>query len=85
MIFSDGQPSTLQVHNVRWQERGRLGAMFRMGPPSRIFTTMERPLNRMIRYFVSGIVSRGDRSRFGLRLATDVIQVIAMADQSLRD
>jgi predicted dehydrogenase len=84
MIFSDGQSSTLEVHNIDWGQREQLGTTFRLGPPSRVFTTKERPLKRMVEYFVRGIAQRGDRSRFGIAAAVDVIRVIEMADRALR-
>ena len=85
MIFSDGQPSTLEVYDVGWQQRNQSESTFRLGVPSRTFTTMERPLTRMIRYFVRGVMSAGDRSRFGVTAAVDVIRVLAMADDSLHE
>jgi predicted dehydrogenase len=83
MIFSDGDPSTLEVYDVGWRQRPQSGTMFRLSAPSRIFTAAERPLTRMVRYFVRGIVHRGDRARFGVALAMDVIRVLETADRAL--
>lgn len=84
MIFSDGQPSTLEVHEVGWRQREQLGPMFRLSPPSRVFTTKERPLKRMVEYFIRGITRRGGRSRFRVAPAVDVVRVIEMADRALK-
>ena len=85
MIFSDGDPSTLEVYDVGWRQRPQSGTMFRLQTPSRIFTATERPLTRMVRYFVRGIVHRGDRARFGVTLAMDVIRVLETADRALQE
>lgn len=84
MIFSDGDPSTLEVYDVEWRPRRQLGTTFRLQAPSRTFTATERPLARMVRYFVRGILRRGDRARFGVALAMDVIRVLELADRDLK-
>jgi hypothetical protein len=82
-MFSDAETSRLDRRDSPWDERERLPSTFRPPSPKTIFQTSERPLTRMVDYFVRGVSGGGDISRFGLGLASDVVGVVAQAEQRL--
>ena len=53
-----------------------------LGPPTALPVPEGMPLTRALEHFVEG-VSGGDRSRFGLELATDVVRTLDAAQVSM--
>jgi hypothetical protein len=72
-VFDDAAADPLLVGTS--DEPGRLEpvASIRPGPT----------LPRVLRYFLDGLAG-GERGRFGLDLAVDVVRVLARADQAMR-
>lgn len=79
--FTDGPCSALDRFDVEWDARHTLPSTFRLPEPTPVMTTDERPLTRMLHYFIEGVTRGGDTARFGATLAADVVAVLSRAQQ----
>jgi hypothetical protein len=82
LLKEDDKGSSLFSCDVPFDEHDRLPSTFRLRAAVTVAVTSERPLARQLKYFVDGLQA-GDRHRFGLRLAVDVVRTLEKAQHAL--
>ncbi len=82
LLKDDDTGSSLFSYDVPFDERDRLPTTFRLPAAVTVAVGSERPLARQVKYFVDGLQG-GDRQRFGLRLAVDVVRTLEQAQHAL--
>jgi predicted dehydrogenase len=82
LLKDDDTGSSLFSYEVPFDARASLPSTFRLPPPVSVAVGPERPLARQVKYFVDGLQG-GDRQRFGLRLAVEVVRTLDQAQRAL--
>lgn len=82
LIQDDDTGSSLSSYEVPFDARDRLLSTFRLPPGVNLAVEAEKPLTRQVKYFVGGLRG-GDRQRFGLQLAVDVVRTLEQAQRAL--
>lgn len=81
-LKDDDTGSSLCSYDVSFEGRFSLPPTFRLPQPVNLAVGSEKPLAREVKYFVEGLLG-GNRERFGLRLAVDVVRTLERVQQAL--